>query len=754
MRKVLSDKKTIITVLSIILVLTIMSSTTYAIFFRVNTFENTESYTAGVLDIQVEEGSTLSLTNTLPITDSEGASLTPYTFTVKNVGNLTYTFDLKMLSTTSSNPINSSYIKVKLDNNEPVLLSSLTNGIIGSDITLNPGESITMSIRIWLDINTPNTEIGKSFSAKIVTDGVGSEYVAPNTGADYITSLVSSNPDTMNKDDPDGNVRYMGKDPNNYVSFNGELWRIIGVFDVASTYGGETEKRLKIIRDEPIGKYSWDNKPSGTGSSTSSSGSNDWTDSALMEVLNNGAYWNRTSGNCPYGENGATTSCDFSSSGLTEEAKALIGDAVWNLGGTASYTSASNGLPSHFYGYERGTTVYGTRPTYWVGKIGLMYPSDYGYATSGGTTTNRSSCLAKEMYNWDSSSYSDCKNNDYLYNSSVNQWTITPHSSSSAGVFGVYNFVFGLYIYASISNLSASPVLYLKSTVEITGGEGTSENPYTLDVPSVPATETILNIYTNAEKTTVVNNSVNYEYATSVGMMEDVGGNIRYYGADPNNYVSFNNELWRIIGVFKDIDDGNGNKETRIKIARNESIGNYQWDDIENEWSTATLQTYLNGTYLNGLTIEAQAMVGNAKWNLGGWSTSSVYANNFYQYERGTTVYSGRSTEWIGKIALMYPSDYMYAGDLSKCSKDGYNWDTDKTNCRDTSWLRNTSTNQWTLTPLSSDSGYVFYVYATGFVRYYNLVSNSHASRPVLYLASTVEITGGEGTSENPFTLN
>ena len=73
--------------------------------------------------------------------------------------------------------INSSYIKVKLDDNEPVLLSSLTNGIIGSDIRLNPGESITMSIRIWLDINTPNTEIGKSFSAKIVTDGVGSEYV-------------------------------------------------------------------------------------------------------------------------------------------------------------------------------------------------------------------------------------------------------------------------------------------------------------------------------------------------------------------------------------------------------------------------------------------------------------------------------------------------------------------------------------------------------------------------------------------------
>ena len=306
-------------------------------------------------------------------------------------------------------------------------------------------------------------------------------YVDVLPASEYIESLLPSNPTTMNNDDPDGNVRYMGANPSNYVIFNNELWRIIGVFDVASTYGGETEKRIKIIRDESIGEYSWDNKASGTGSSDSQYGSNDWTDSALMEVLNNGAYWNRTSGTCPYGSNGATISCDFSSIGLTEESKSLIGDAVWNLGGTASYQSSSNGLPSHFYGYERGTTVYSGRPTYWVGKIGLMYPSDYGYATSGGTTTDRSSCLAKEMYNWDSSSYSDCKNNDYLYNSSLYQWTLTPYSSNSGIVFFVDTAGYVNLNRAYDAN-SASPVLYLKSTVEITGGDGSSSNPYTLSL--------------------------------------------------------------------------------------------------------------------------------------------------------------------------------------------------------------------------------------------------------------------------------
>ncbi len=267
----------------------------------------------------------------------------------------------------------------------------------------------------------------------------------PVNASEYITSLVSSNPDTMNNDDPDNNVRYMGANPNNYVRFNNELWRIIGVFDVASTYGGPTEKRLKIIRDEPIGNMAWD-----------SNNTNDWSKASSQTHLN-GTYFNS----------------------LTSEAKGLIGDAVWNLGGTASYTSASNGLPSHFYGYERGTTVYSGRPTYWVGKIGLMYPSDYGYATSGGSTTNRASCLAKEMYNWDSTSYSDCKNNDYLYNSSY-RWTITPDSSNSGNVFGVITTGFVSSNLASSSLYSVSPVLYLKSTVQITGGEGTSENPFTL----------------------------------------------------------------------------------------------------------------------------------------------------------------------------------------------------------------------------------------------------------------------------------
>ena len=145
-----------------------------------------------------------------------------------------------------------------------------------------------------------------------------------------------------------------------------------------------------------------------------------------------------------------------------------------------SFTSTSNGLASHFYEYERGDTVYGTYQTYWIGKIGLMYPSDYGYATSGGTSKSRTACLAQAMFNWDSSSYSDCKNNNYIFKT-MNQWTMTPRSSTSDNVFYI---VSSAYLNSTRSNSSynVSPTLYLKNDVSIIGGDGSQTSPYELGI--------------------------------------------------------------------------------------------------------------------------------------------------------------------------------------------------------------------------------------------------------------------------------
>ena len=265
-------------------------------------------------------------------------------------------------------------------------------------------------------------------------------------------------------------------------------------------------------------------------------------------------------------------------------------------------------------------------------------------------------------------------------------------------------------------------------------------------------TDYIFNIYDNASKSNFTNNNIEYERAEAISIMKDTHGNIRYYGNNPNNYVKFNNELWRIIGVFKNIDDGTGKKEDRLKIARNTNIGNYAWDSGNvNEWTTSTLKIYLNETYLDNIMLGAKEMIGSSLWNLGGTSSSTIYADQFYEYERGTQTSSGRSTEWTGNIGLMYPSDYMYSIDLSKCTKDGFNLNSDTPNCRDTTWLRNTSSYQWTLTP-DINSYRSFSIPSAGHIGNSN-VNKSYGVRPVLYLKSTVQIIGGTGTSSDPFLL-
>ena len=288
-------------------------------------------------------------------------------------------------------------------------------------------------------------------------------------GIGYIEDLYENGDSSLIYDETvDNNLRYIGADPNNYVLFNNELWRIIGVMNNIDNGLGNKEPRLKIIRSESIGRYSWDNK--------SDWGSNDWINSALKIVLNEGAYWSRTSGNCPYGQNGATTMCDFTSNGLTKEAKEMIVSVVWSLGSLngSSITSSTS------YILERGTNVPEGRPTEWIGYVGLMYPSDYGYATSGGPTTNRETCLNTLLNQWQN--VSDCYNNNWLYHKVFNQWTLTSFFLDNSVVYNTLE-TGGFSGNNSIaSDVIVFPTLYLSSNVSISGGTGSSSDPYQLFV--------------------------------------------------------------------------------------------------------------------------------------------------------------------------------------------------------------------------------------------------------------------------------
>ncbi len=269
----------------------------------------------------------------------------------------------------------------------------------------------------------------------------------------------------------------------NYVNFNGEKWRIIGLVNV-KTKDEKIEQRLKIVRTDGVkdqkdfGEYLWDNEDE-----------NDWTTSKLKTMLN-GIYYNSTNGNC-YTTSSTATQCDFNSEsgtlpkGLSQEARQMVDDGVtWNLGGTANYNTTT---VTQYYNYERGETVYNDRPKEWTKTndeaehkgVGLIYPSDYGYATNGGNK-GRYFCFAEALYNWDTEE--ECSSNDWLKPSSSYLWTITPYSGGSIYAFSVTSSGFVDNCYNVIYSAVVWPVVYLKSSVKIIDGDGTFQNPYILSV--------------------------------------------------------------------------------------------------------------------------------------------------------------------------------------------------------------------------------------------------------------------------------
>ena len=247
-----------------------------------------------------------------------------------------------------------------------------------------------------------------------------------------------------------------------------------------------------------------------------------------------------------------------------------------------------------------------------------------------------------------------------------------------------------------------------------------------------------------------------------IGTNEDIT-EYRYRGASPKNYVTFNNEVWRILGVFP-TDDGTGNIENRIKLIKDQSIGNQYWNTIQitatssyNNWTGATLMKYLNATYYNSLTNDNSIdMVDDAKYYLGGYNGSLIVEKDVaYQNERkisGSSYYYGTNpNSWTGKLGLMYASDYGYAT-TDACTQllSSYN----NTTCTSNNWLYNIKVNEWILSQAASGNSYAFYVYYGGGVSNTTVSSNQMAVRPTLYLKSEVQITEGDGTSSNPYKLS
>lgn len=522
------------------------------------------------------EQNAINLQKAYPILDEEGKTLTPYSFTIKNNCDAmaSYTVNLELLETVlESDRISSNFVKLMLDENQPLLLTAnksvektLENAYEAYELAtgyLEANESVTYNLRLWIDgdVTIEDDVMNKQLESKIT---ITASYI------DHVPDFCEMNPDSATctilaqveteelayDETVDNNLRYIGANPNNYIdigdrygentfvgkwielgfpvetveecnamaeTYDGKnsvlsiigvssaeelkskycvledrsnqpiLWRIIGVMNNVDDGTGKKETRLKIIRDEPIGPYSWDNKATSLDDQV-----NDWNNSFLKDVLNEGAYWSRTTGTCPRGEEGAGTTvpCDFTKSGLSEAAKNAIGDTVWNLGTTNFFENARTA--SDAYSAERSENVPDGNQTTWTGKIGLMYPSDYSYATNGTDPTNRATCL-EGIDGW--RYMEECTTNDWLNQLGVYSWTLAPNMDNdlimvaAIDYFGQLSQTFGTSYYANMEigeedgtwyeynpYFVANPTAYLKSNTRIISGTGEKSNPYVIQV--------------------------------------------------------------------------------------------------------------------------------------------------------------------------------------------------------------------------------------------------------------------------------
>ena len=324
---------------------------------------------------------------------------------------------------------------------------------------------------------------------------------------------------------------------------------------------------------------------------------------------------------------------------------------------------------------------------------------------------------------------------------------------------------------------------YKVSSISCTNGASATFNYSTwrLEVSGTTSNTTCTVEFTSNDNETFANYLIGKECSstpTSDDAAKDCLVNengYRYEGKNPNNYVLFNDELWRVIGVFS-METEAGNTQNLVKLIRNETLDGLAWDGAnDNDWSSATLQQQLNNGYLNatdstcnfyssytktcyfsetGINITARNMIESVVWNLGGRADNDATSDSFYTAESGTTVYSGRPTEWTGKVGLMYPSDYGYAVLASSCERTTNLGDYNSAACAGNNWLKSDST-QWTLTPRSSSSDNVFLVTGYGILDdSTNYAGSGDGARPSIYLKSNIAIMGGSGTYSDPYLIS
>ena len=563
-------KKRILLIISIFVVVLILFSSSYALLFKSNQTDKQE-YTTGMLEITSETLSgSVTLNNPLPMSDSDGENTTPYVFRITNTGNLTYKFNIMLLSTTTNNQISSNYIKLKVNTDTPVKLNSLTDGIILSNITLKPGKSIDVTLRVWLSEDTPNTEIGKTFNAKITTEGEAIYTTDPaketltNLGLtvssgtpDFSKTSCSSGCDESTvgiyeaEDDIGTSYYFRGDVENNYVYFAGFYWRIIrinGDGSVRMIYAGT------IARDN--GYNGSDINAMNIGSSTFNTS---YTDNAYV------GFMYGTTGSSSYDLTHTNTNDStikgvldtwYNSNIKNTRNEQYVVDAIYC---NDKEVSTSNSLGYTGSGTAKEKTTYKAFERLYDNKTPTLKCSqtndrftvnDSINAVAGnGTLTNPIGLItADEMY-YAGDIYNANNSKYYLYAGS-DYWTMTP----SHYQVGAYLFVVNDPLKtADTSRTMVRPVISI-SGIALNAGTGAKTDPFKIDAAKNTLTQLGLTENTDTPDFSKTSCSSGCEEST-VGIyktQDDLGTSYYFRGNVENNYVYFANYYWRIIRINGD----------------------------------------------------------------------------------------------------------------------------------------------------------------------------------------------------------
>ena len=434
--------------ITVLLVATILLGTSYSIWTTTNKQTGTNVINVGCFKITFTDtglsengvaGGNINLQKAYPISESDGSSLTPYIFNIKNECSIAANYSVNLETLGESN-FNLDYLRIKFNDinsatNNSVIYSSITSdanpSISGSIASknlasgyLNDGEDVTYSLRAWIDSNaTTTTEnvMGKVWKGKIIVNSEASpsqvsdasNYTAdtPSSFKDFITPLL------------DESLRYKGSNANNYVKFNDELWRVIGVVD----------NKVKLVSVNSLSGYTADLSTL-TFTKEEMQTSIDPTTNEEVQTPVSVTYFDKLSA---------------AAQSMVEVNSTWYNGTINDLNQNANQVLVAEKLSSV------------------TGNVGTISLSDYMFAPSD------TSCVDKTVTNFnDSVNYSNCYKMNYL-NRNTNMWTLT-------GLYAVNNNTIELG--TSEDTRVIYPSVYLKDTVLVSSGNGLKNNPYILTI--------------------------------------------------------------------------------------------------------------------------------------------------------------------------------------------------------------------------------------------------------------------------------